>query len=310
MPKISVIITNFNYGRYLGEAIRSVLDQEYRDFELIVVDDGSTDGSREEIGKFQDPHLKAIFKANGGQLSAFNAGVLESTGDIICFLDADDCYQPGYLQAVSETFEHYPECGFLLTQMEYFGNRTGKALHYPGGYLGCNPFSAAARHVWVGAATSSCSLRRETAEKFLPYREDEDFWKTRADDLLILGSDIVAAVKYVLDRPLVKYRVHGDNLFYGRNTPGGASYQARKAAAERFCAEVMKRNGLRFQDLLRQENENGNLLFRERFFSWLKIGRDRMVSLSEWLRCGGILLRGIRYPFKPVLRTNRKMGKA
>ena len=67
--RFSVILNNFNYGRYVGAAIESVLAQSWRDFELVVVDDGSTDGSREVIGRCRDERIKCIFKANGGQLS-------------------------------------------------------------------------------------------------------------------------------------------------------------------------------------------------------------------------------------------------
>lgn len=97
MPEISVLLNNYNYGRFLGEAIASVLAQEYQDFELIIVDDGSTDNSEEIIDSFSDERIRKIRKANGGQLSAFNRGFAESRGKILCFLDSDDVYPPGYL---------------------------------------------------------------------------------------------------------------------------------------------------------------------------------------------------------------------
>src|SRR5437762_9779476 len=85
----SIIIDNYNYGRFLRDAIDSALAQTYPHAEVIVVDDGSTDNSREVIASYGD-RIKPILKENGGQGSAFNAGFAASSGDVILFLDADD----------------------------------------------------------------------------------------------------------------------------------------------------------------------------------------------------------------------------
>src|SRR5579864_5011090 len=87
-PLISVLINNHNYGRYLKAAIDSALDQTYPAVEIVVVDDGSTDNSRELIAAYGG-RVIPVLQANGGQGSAFNAGVAASRGDILCFLDAD-----------------------------------------------------------------------------------------------------------------------------------------------------------------------------------------------------------------------------
>ena len=292
MNKISVLINSFNYGKYLGEAIGSVLAQDYPDFELIVVDDGSTDESPEVIASFHDERMTAVMKSNGGQLSAFNAGFLASKGDILCFLDADDMYQPGYLTAVAENFSTHPDCGCLLGRTEYFGARSGFDTIYPDGFLGCNPFSAATRHVWRGAPTSAISLRRCVASLILPCRDNEAYWKTRADDLLIWGADIVCANKYCFSLPTVKYRIHAENSFFGSRM-SSQDYIVRKEAAVRFCAWIMKKNNLEPARLIEIENGNGNLGFSGRFLSWLKAGKSRMFSFSEWIECGFILLCGL-----------------
>jgi len=90
-PLVSVIINNYNYGRYLGQAIDSVLTQTYPNIEVIVVDDGSTDGSQEIIKSYGDKII-SVLKANGGHASTFNAGFAVSKGDIICLLDSDDMF--------------------------------------------------------------------------------------------------------------------------------------------------------------------------------------------------------------------------
>src|SRR5215213_900396 len=92
-PLVSVIIDNYNYGRFLREAIDSALGQTYPRVEVIVVDDGSTDDSRAVIAAYGD-RVVPVLKENGGQASAFNAGFAASRGELICFLDADDTFMP------------------------------------------------------------------------------------------------------------------------------------------------------------------------------------------------------------------------
>src|SRR5437764_1069566 len=89
MPDVSVIINNYNYGRFLAEAIESALSQTLPATEVIVVDDGSTDNSPEVIGRYEG-RIRSIMKSNGGQASALNAGFGASSGDVVIFLDADD----------------------------------------------------------------------------------------------------------------------------------------------------------------------------------------------------------------------------
>ena len=92
-PTASILINNYNYGHFLKEAINSALNQTQisRDIEVIVVDDGSTDNSHDVINSF-DSRIIAIKKRNGGQASAFNAGVSKASGEFIFFLDADDFF--------------------------------------------------------------------------------------------------------------------------------------------------------------------------------------------------------------------------
>jgi Glycosyl transferase family 2 len=97
MPRVSIIINNYNYARFLGRCIQSALDQTEPADEIIVVDDGSTDKSLEIAEEFSRA-ITIVAKKNGGQASAYNSGLAASTGDLICFLDADDLL---YANAVS-----------------------------------------------------------------------------------------------------------------------------------------------------------------------------------------------------------------
>lgn len=102
-PVVSIVVNNFNYGRFLSAAIESALNQTYERCEVIVVDDGSTDHSREVIAGFGD-RVQPILKENAGQASALNAGFARSIGRIVIFLDADDLLLPETAQRVVDAF--------------------------------------------------------------------------------------------------------------------------------------------------------------------------------------------------------------
>ncbi len=105
---ISVILANYNGGQFLSEAIASIINQKYRNFELIIIDDGSTDGSKKIINEFAQRYpdkIKARFQSqNRGQGVSFNIGFAESTGNLICFMDSDDIWFPDKLGNVESYF--------------------------------------------------------------------------------------------------------------------------------------------------------------------------------------------------------------
>lgn len=114
-PLVSILINNYNYARYVGDAIDSALGQTYSHTEVIVVDDGSTDNSRDVIEGYGD-RVVAVFKANGGQASAMNAGFAASNGDIICLLDADDLFLPERVSEVIKLFTLNPGIDWVFTE--------------------------------------------------------------------------------------------------------------------------------------------------------------------------------------------------
>ncbi len=112
---VDVIVNNYNYARYLRDAIGSALEQTHPHVRVIVVDDGSTDDSREVIASYGS-EIVAVFKENGGQASALNAGVERSSGEAVVFLDADDMLAPDIAARIAAAFSadsslakvHYP----------------------------------------------------------------------------------------------------------------------------------------------------------------------------------------------------------
>jgi glycosyltransferase involved in cell wall biosynthesis len=129
-PLVSVLVANFNDGEYIGQTIESVLCQSYPGFELIVCDDGSTDQSCEVVSKFmaRDSRIRLLRQPNSGQASALNAAYKQSSGEVVCLLDADDRYLPGKLELIVHSFRTHPDSGFLahrLFQIDNQGHRLG-----------------------------------------------------------------------------------------------------------------------------------------------------------------------------------------
>lgn len=119
--RVSIVIPCFNMREYVAEAISSALAQTYKDLEVIVVNDGSTDGSLGEIEKFS---VKIVNKVNGGLAAARNSGIEFSTGELILPLDADDKIDPHYLEKTVPLMG--PGIGVVSTDMTYFGTHTNR----------------------------------------------------------------------------------------------------------------------------------------------------------------------------------------
>ena len=138
MPKVSVIIPVYNVEPYLGEALDSVLRQTLQDFEIIAVNDGSTDGSRAILEAYRD-RIRIIDKPNGGQGAARNDALKIACGDYICFLDSDDWIEPDTLQACYDLCER-DNLDFTYFDAVNFGEKVlfnySRASIFPGVHTG------------------------------------------------------------------------------------------------------------------------------------------------------------------------------
>lgn len=116
MPHFSIIMPLYNKAPYVRKAVESVVGQSFTDWELIVVDNGSTDGSGDIVAVITDPRIRMIrLEDNLGPGGARNYGVSESTAPFICFLDADDWWEPTFLEEMSGLIARYPEAGIYGT---------------------------------------------------------------------------------------------------------------------------------------------------------------------------------------------------
>ena len=163
MPEISVIIPSYNNGPYIGRAIESVLNQSFSDLELIIIEDCSTDNSREIIASYRDPRIRTIYhEKNKGVSAARNSGIKEAKGTYIAILDADDVFLETRLERMYEEIRENPEIGLVHTdliiitpQEEILGTLTGKKA-YSSGYISGEVFRRRGCHLGQPLMKKEC----------------------------------------------------------------------------------------------------------------------------------------------------------
>ena len=169
---IDVVITNHDYGRFLREAVDSVLGQAGPPATVIIVDDGSTDDSRGVIESYGGA-VTALFQRQGGQASAFNAGFVAGVGEIVVFLDADDALLPGALERIRAAFAGggVAKTHYRLAVIGPDGRRTGEVkpmrhVTLPQGDLRAHVLAFPLDVVWM--ATSGNAFSRTALERLFP----------------------------------------------------------------------------------------------------------------------------------------------
>jgi glycosyltransferase involved in cell wall biosynthesis len=213
-PLITALVDTYNHERYIEQAIVSVLEQDFpaAEMEIVVVDDGSTDRTPEIVGKFA-PQVRLLRKKNGGQASAFNAGIPESHGQFVALLDGDDWWAKGKLTAVLDTLERNPEDaavghGYYEVQEATKEVRVCAPEETKFFNLATPEAAREALHSWRFLLPSALTMRRKVLEQVMPIPEVLVF---SADGPFQVAS--MAAGVRVLQEPLFYYRLHADNLY-------------------------------------------------------------------------------------------------
>jgi len=212
--QISVIINNYNYASFIAEAIESVLNQTYPNIEIVVVDDGSKDNSREIIETY-GARITPVLKQNGGQASAFNAGFQVSTGDIVCFLDSDDAFFEDKCEKVVQTFSQYPDIDWYFHPLKHIEHQTQRFIaDYP------RPLEDGSQIIdyrqriveeakmpdW-GPATSGMCFRRSLLNRILPMPESIKI----ASDNYLRYAAVLIGKGFFYNESLSILRIHGNN---------------------------------------------------------------------------------------------------
>jgi len=217
-PLVSVLMANYNYAEYLGQAIESVIGQTYPVWELVICDDGSTDGSASIIEHFasRDSRIRMLRKPNGGHTSALNASYAVSRGDVVCLLDSDDLCLPSKIEQVIKCFRSHPKSGLVVHRVIRI-NRKGQKQ-------GMWPLMASLPHGWCAPEmlanggilnylppTSGLSLRREVGEYIFPIPAERPLYD--APDQVIMRLAPLLTTITSIDEPLSEYRLHGRNSY-------------------------------------------------------------------------------------------------
>lgn len=221
VPLVSIVITNYNYARYLKSAIDSALSQRYSSVEVIVVDDGSKDDSRNVIRQFGD-RVTTITKENGGQASALNRGFLKSNGDVILFLDSDDYLLPTAAETAVRCFNHQSEplakIHWPLWVIDEKGERTGATR--PAGQLPHGELSDIVRlhgpshsGVTPNPPTTGNAWSRHFLEQVFPIPEAA--FTICADAYLFAMAPVLGRIESITD-PQGCYRIHANNNYSRR----------------------------------------------------------------------------------------------
>ena len=207
-PEVSVLIPSYNHAHYLGHAIRSVLKQSFSDWEVIIIDDGSTDNTKQVTDNFSDPRIRYIYQENQGLSAARNTGIRMATTEIIALLDADDIWHENYLAEMMPRILTHSEvvavyCGF------HYIDKDGEEVGVPNiKVVPPNEFDKQFSNHGNWLATTGVVFRKDIAEKVgcfdesLRAVEDADMWSKISDHGMFVGVAM----------PLIGYRRHDSNM--------------------------------------------------------------------------------------------------
>lgn len=210
---ISIVMPVYNGEKYIKQAIECVLDQSYRNWELLIVDDGSTDSTANIISAFSDPRIHYFFQKNQGEAAARNTGLDHVTGEYIAFLDADDIYFQNAIEDMASYLDNHPQHGSIFSD-GYICDQEGNQLMRlteirPGIFTGniLNPLVASPSVITVPVCTMTRTssvhrhnLRFDTENNLIG--TDWDFWIRLA---------VTESFGY-LDKITCKYRIHQTNI--------------------------------------------------------------------------------------------------
>ncbi len=213
-PTISVLVDTYNHERFIEQAVASVLEQDFpaSEREVIVVDDGSTDRTPDVVRKFS-PRVRYLYKTNGGQASAFNAGIPEARGEIVAFLDGDDWWTPNKLTRVVQAMAADPSVGIVghgIVNVDRDGREQAEILR-EGFRFQASTIEGARLFRRRGAflGTSRMTIRADLLRRIGPIPEAIEI---QADEYLFTLAAVLVGAQ-ILPEPLTYYRLHEGNSF-------------------------------------------------------------------------------------------------
>ena len=302
-PSFAIVITCYNYGHYVGQAIESALNQTRPADEIIVLDDGSTDDSKNVISGFGD-RVRPVFQANQGYKKTINRGFQETSADVVLFLDADDGLHPTALEKVEKAWcPGLAKVQFDLDIIDGEGRRLGRRFANFPRDIPCRETAAAFRTTgtYRWPVTSGNAHAREFLEQVMPLNPP-----VGPDGLLNTIAPLYGGI-YTIGEALGVYRLHGRNL---SRTDGQGGFKRHPDFWRRIAFR------LREFDMLREHAQakafplpQGNLLDNELVFVNYRLmsrkigqsyeGQERDSVLGLWWR--GMRLSVLESSWRAVL---------
>jgi glycosyltransferase involved in cell wall biosynthesis len=207
-PAVSVVIPTFNRANYIREAIQSVLDQTFKDFEIIVVDDGSTDGTQQAVASFHDARIRYLRERHRGIGASMNAGIAASTGAYVARLDSDDTWLPNMLAIETAALEKNPDLGAVYARAEAM-NEQGQRLPTGRGMPLRYPEDSFLSMLYEDStSTITTIVRRACFEKAGPY--DESLTTSEDWDMALRISRHYPLL--FIDEVVARFRLHETNI--------------------------------------------------------------------------------------------------
>ncbi len=274
-PLVSILIINYNYGAYLAEAIESALNQSYPHKEIIVIDDGSTDNSRDIIASFAD-RIIPIYKENGGMASAWNIGFSRSKGDVICFLDSDDIYLPSKIDRVLAALAAHPT-GWCFHEQQWTDAKLNPIetprIPYQTGFYDFRQEVRQGTCRFYPPATSGLSFSRQLLEQVFPIPEAI----TMASDNYLKHCCMAIEPGHFIAETLTLQRIHGENAYTTKkNDPLRANMSLAIAIGLRNHFPVLREAANRFFAAAIVAKWKAGADFR----TWSTLIRDYVTKLS------------------------------
>jgi glycosyltransferase involved in cell wall biosynthesis len=283
-PKVSVIIPTYNRADYVSFAVESVLRQSMQDFEIIVVDDGSTDDTPERLKQFGSK-IKYIHTHNQGKAPALNIGMQIAQGQYIAYLDSDDLYTNFKLEIQAGLLDHYPDVGFVYTEfsafddMQYFdewhlqnyhSSAYKRGITYGNLFTNKTPLSEAPfavkalealrpewmnRHVYFGHIFDACLLNTVVFTNSIMFRRSlladiglQDSQFTLFNDLEFVLRICRNHLAAFIDIPTYKLRYHPDQI----STTEGTRGRDNNIKKQRELLQIFRIHGLRNEEYYQQ----------------------------------------------------------
>ncbi len=270
MPTVSIIIPTYNGAHYIEETIESVLAQTYKDYEIIIIDDGSTDNTNKVLGKYKNKIKYFYQKHSGGYLAKVrNFAISNSEGKYIAFLDNDDLWLKEKLEIQTTYMEKHKNISLSYTDIYYFGDYVPRELNgksqfevrtmNPGTY-----FEQLFEFNFIPVSTvlvrKECLKHVGLFDESIKYASDHDLW-------------LRIAAKYKvgeIDKPLAKYRMHGERLSNGHEVYLG-ELKTLKKIAKMFPELLNPMGGKRYRIFGRVYfDQSRHFIKRSKYFEALK----------------------------------------